>query len=389
VRAMKVALHESGIAGGTGSAHSRALEVAAWSPSNFVKFTAEMYGRMISDSKRTQAFEQAIQRRLVGRMDWVVVDIGTGPCAILSVFAALAGAKKVYAIEANPAMAQLAREAVALVEHPDSGAIAPGTIEVLQGFSTEITLPERADLLVAEIVGSVASEEGMHGTIRDARRRHMKRPNDPLSFIPARCQTVAVPASYAEHHKKACAWTASGPPVRLACSNPWLRPLSTPQLWEDFAFFEEEEPAATGAGGVRTLSSPLRFDVPAATIAANRELFCEQLESLEKVPAIRAAELAGEMASSISGLACWPRLVLDATAEGELPIIIESRGRGGEPSTSHWQTVLPLLCTKPVTVEAGDVILVIPTVTLAEEVETPPRYEIRAELLSLSEGRES
>jgi len=372
--------------GGTDTAHAaaRALEVAAWSPSvDFVEFTVEMYAMMVGDQERTAAFELAIQRRLAGHADdWVVLDIGTGPSAILSVFAALAGAKRVYAIEANAAIAERAREAVALVEHPERGSIAPGTIVVVEGFSTAVTLPERADLLVAEIVGSVASEEGMYRTIQDARRRHLKRPDDPASFIPARCQTVAVPASYAEHHKKACNWTASGPPVRLACSSPWLRPLSTPQLWEDFALWED--PTATAAGNVLSLPAPLEFRISGATIEANRQLFAEQLEQLEDVPAGRAAELAVEMSGSISGLACWPRIVLDegSVTEDEPPIIIESRGSEGEPRTSHWQTVLPLLCTKPVAVGAGDVVSVVPTITLAEEGESPPRYEIRATLLS-------
>ena len=57
------------------------------------------------------------------------------------------------------------------------GEIEPDTIEVIEGFSTAITLPEPADLLVAEISGSVATEEGMCHSIRDARLRHMARPN--------------------------------------------------------------------------------------------------------------------------------------------------------------------------------------------------------------------
>ena len=83
--------------------------------------------------------------------------------------------------------------------------VPPGVIEVLEGFSTAVTLPEKADLLVAEIVGSIASEEGLHATMRDAQARHVKRPYDPASYIPNRCQTVAAPATYALHY-------ALGPP---------------------------------------------------------------------------------------------------------------------------------------------------------------------------------
>ena len=53
--------------------------------------------------------------------------------------------------------------------------LVPRVIEVIEGFSTDIELPERVDLLVCEIAGSIASEEGMYATIGDARRRFMQR----------------------------------------------------------------------------------------------------------------------------------------------------------------------------------------------------------------------
>lgn len=119
---------------------------------------------------------------------------------MLALIAARAGARKVYAIEANAEAVRRAREAVSRATD-----VPPGVIEVLEGFSTAVTLPEKADLLVAEIVGSIASEEGLHATMRDAQARHVKRPYDPASYIPNRCQTVAAPATYALHY-------ALGPP---------------------------------------------------------------------------------------------------------------------------------------------------------------------------------
>ena len=64
--------------------------------------------------------------------------------------------------------------------------------------------------------------------------------------------------------------------------------------------------------------------------------------------------------------------------EDEPPIVIESRGAQGEPRPSHWQTVLPLLCTRPTPVKAGDLILVRLAIKLSADVETPPRYAIEA-----------
>ena len=70
---------------------------------------------------------------------------------------------------------------------------------MIEGFSTDVTLPERADLLVAEIVGEIATAEGIVSTMRDAQERHLKRPYDPLSYIPQRVQTWCAPASYVLH----------------------------------------------------------------------------------------------------------------------------------------------------------------------------------------------
>ncbi len=80
--------------------------------------------------------------------------MGTGPFAVLALLAARAGAAKVYAVESNPAAAERARAAVRAATD-----VAPGVIEVLEGLSTAITLPQKVDLVLAEIVGSVASEE--------------------------------------------------------------------------------------------------------------------------------------------------------------------------------------------------------------------------------------
>ena len=262
------------------------LEGTSWHPSvdgaaAFVTFTDEMYEAMLHDDARTSAFGLAISRRVRAHAgDCVVLDLGTGPFAVLALFAARAGASKVFAVEANPEAAAKAR---ALIASSAASDIPPGTIEIIEGFSTTITLPEQADLLISEIAGSIASEEGMLATIRDARLRHMKRPWDPRSYIPARVQTLAVPAAYSLHHRLNCTWIASGPPVRFACDNPWLLPLATPQLWEDFAFGGEELPPGSGA----RCTTVLEFRVCASTLKANAARLLEQLD-LHDVDADRA-----------------------------------------------------------------------------------------------------
>ena len=98
-----------------------------------------------------------------GPSSQIVLDLGTGPFALFAIIAADAGAGHVYAVEANKDAAKSARETIKKAGYQDK-------ITVLEGFSTDITLPNniKADFAVAEIIGSVATEEGAYATILDA-----------------------------------------------------------------------------------------------------------------------------------------------------------------------------------------------------------------------------
>ena len=259
-------------------------------------FTIDDYTRLVDDEVRTAGFRMAIERRLRHRPESVVLDIGTGPFALLALFAAQSGARKVYAVEASATAAEQARATVAAAE--EGGAIPrgsresrltltptrtpnpnpnpnpnphphprPGVIEIVEGFSTAVTLPERADLLVCEIVGSMASEEGMYSTYRDARLRHLKRPEHAASYIPVRCQTVAAPASFSAHHHSEYGWAARHQPLRLDCYDCGVVPLAPPQLLEDFACGGEDPPPGLTLTLTltRTLTLTLTLTVKART----------------------------------------------------------------------------------------------------------------------------
>ena len=90
----------------------------------------------------------------------VVCDLGTGPYLLFAKAAAAAGARKVYAIEAVPGSQNKAREELAQLEAADNSGVEPGVIELVCGFSTDVELPEKVDILISEIAGSIASEEG-------------------------------------------------------------------------------------------------------------------------------------------------------------------------------------------------------------------------------------
>ena len=103
---------------------------------------------IIRDQVRNDAYEAALKRAV--KPDMTVLEIGAGS-GILSMLAARAGARRVIACEANPAVAEVARENIARNGYA-------GQIEVIAKLSTDLDadadLGGRADLLVSEIVAN-------------------------------------------------------------------------------------------------------------------------------------------------------------------------------------------------------------------------------------------
>jgi len=136
---------------------------------------------MLNDRIRTAGFMAGIAEVVCPRD--VVVDIGTGT-GILAVAAARAGAAHVYAVEATE-IASVARavfEANGLTER----------ITLIQGWSTEIELPERADVLVSEIVGNDPWDERILEVTQDARKRLLK---PTARFVPGRMRVFGLPVT--------------------------------------------------------------------------------------------------------------------------------------------------------------------------------------------------
>ncbi len=121
------------------------------------------HARMLHDSRRTGDYLTAIAAAV--RPGDVVVDIGTGS-GVLAVAAARAGARHVYAIEASD-IAGVAERVFALNGVADRVTLVPG-------WSRQVELPEPADLLVSEIIGSEPLEEEILETTLDARRRLLR-----------------------------------------------------------------------------------------------------------------------------------------------------------------------------------------------------------------------
>ena len=115
------------------------------------------YWIMVFDRRRMDCYKLALS---AGSKDRTVLDVGTGATLPLARFAVDYGAAHVHAIEANDRTLAAARECIKRHD-------LVGQINLLHGLSTEIDLPNRVDLIVHEIIGTVASSEGAPLFIKD------------------------------------------------------------------------------------------------------------------------------------------------------------------------------------------------------------------------------
>ena len=113
------------------------------------------------DRKRTLAFRRAIDA--VVRPGHTVVEVGAGT-GILSLFAASAGAAKVYAVELDPVLAECLRHTVLAND-------LAGVIEVVEGDALTVDLPCDVDVVVGELVETGLLDEMQVAVMNGLRAR--------------------------------------------------------------------------------------------------------------------------------------------------------------------------------------------------------------------------
>jgi protein arginine N-methyltransferase 1 len=151
----------------------------------------EFHRELLADTLRTDAYRSAI--RSVVSHDSVVLDLGTGT-GILAFFACEAGARRVFAIEETDAgvVSMLARH-VGLSDR----------VEIIHARSTEVELPERADVLVTEILGSLGLDEHILSSVIDARARLLV---PDAAIIPRHLALCLAPVETASLYAQQIAW---------------------------------------------------------------------------------------------------------------------------------------------------------------------------------------
>lgn len=221
----------------------------AWPRGSSPPTVLDYHLSMLHDTARMDSFRRAIAATV--KPGDVVVDIGCGS-GVLSFMACDAGARKVYAIEAGPVI-ELARELAAENGFADR-------IEFLEGWSTEVSVGEPADVLISETIGNAGFDEGIVAWTVDARRR-LLRP-DPV-LVPERLrmwvaavesfddhtlvsdwQTTGLPYDYTAAHRRAVRmlWFADFTPSNL---------LGQPELAGDVDLRTAADEPVTSSGSLR------------------------------------------------------------------------------------------------------------------------------------------
>ena len=126
-----------------------------------------IHEEMLKDTVRTSSYRSAIVNNPHLFKDKVVLDVGCGT-GILSMFAAKAGAKKVYAVDYS----SIAKQAKQIVEDNRLDDV----VEVIQGKIEDISLPvDKVDVIISEWMGYFLLYESMLDTVLYARDKWLNQ----------------------------------------------------------------------------------------------------------------------------------------------------------------------------------------------------------------------
>ncbi|ESO07324.1 hypothetical protein HELRODRAFT_76772 [Helobdella robusta] len=143
---------------------------------------------MLRDDSRTLAYKKFIEENPHFFKRKVVMDVGAGT-GILSLFAASAGAKKVYAVEAS----NISKLCKKIIEKNK----VDGIVQVIHGRVEEVSIPEKVDVIISEWMGFYLLHESMLQSVIVARDRFLKQDGQ---IFPSIANLYACPTSLKSHH---------------------------------------------------------------------------------------------------------------------------------------------------------------------------------------------
>jgi protein arginine N-methyltransferase 1 len=193
-----------------------------WRHGNAEAELLDFHLSMLVDDERMGAYRHAISAA-VGPGD-VVLDIGAGT-GVLSFLACSAGAARVYAVEGGPVV-EIASE---LSKHNGFD----DRVVFINKWSTDVELPEPADVLITETIGNAAFDEGIIAWTVDARRR-LLRPGGLV--VPRRIRMWTAAVESWDDHAQVSDWSAPSLPFdyslvrRRAQQTLWFADLRASQL---------------------------------------------------------------------------------------------------------------------------------------------------------------
>ncbi len=267
-------------------------------------YTLAEYGAMIVDRVRIEAFHRALARAI--RPDSVVLDIGAG-AGIMSLLACKLGARRVVAIEpaASIHVARAIAEANGFRDR----------IDFIEGLSTEVTLAERADVIVSDLRGVLPFHQHHLPSIVDARAR-LLAPGGTL--IPREDIVRAAPVE--------------APNVYDPITAPWTNAVSAINLQRARSF-------ATNSWTKARIT-------PGQLLAPAQEWATLNYASITDAGAHREMLFEVGRAGTIHGFVVW----FDADLDGD----VRFSNAPGEPDLIYGQGFFPL--TEPVAVGLGDIV---------------------------------